>query len=92
MGGNGNGNQSCVTDGPFNRWNPAYPTYGCLRRQFVSNHTNQISASYPTEVTSFLLDKATNYVELWAGFEGPIHNYIHVNIGGHMIFKNSVSE
>ncbi|ORX86630.1 Di-copper centre-containing protein, partial [Basidiobolus meristosporus CBS 931.73] len=73
------GDTNCVTDGPFAGWIMNTPQPHCLRRKW--NKGKQISAFYPPELLSKILNEAKSYSEFRTAIEAAPHGLVHVNIG-----------
>ncbi|KAK9765592.1 hypothetical protein K7432_005953 [Basidiobolus ranarum] len=73
------GDASCVSDGPFAGWIMNTPQPHCLRRKW--NKGKQISALYPPELLSRILNEAKSYSEFRTAIEAAPHGLVHVNIG-----------
>ncbi|ORX91113.1 Di-copper centre-containing protein, partial [Basidiobolus meristosporus CBS 931.73] len=73
------GDANCVTDGPFAGWIMNTPKPHCLRRKW--NKGKQISALYPPELLSKILNEAKSYSEFRSAVEAAPHGLVHVNIG-----------
>ncbi|ORX93833.1 Di-copper centre-containing protein, partial [Basidiobolus meristosporus CBS 931.73] len=73
------GESLCIEDGPFSGWMMNTPKPHCLRRKW--NKGKQISAFYPPELLSRILNEAKSYAEFRVAVEAAPHGLVHVNIG-----------
>jgi tyrosinase len=81
-GSNGRGSNSCVQDGQFRSYSPAFPRQHCLTRQF--NLGNRIGAFYSVEHINRVVSTSRSYDALRQGVEFAPHAAVHVNIGSDM--------
>jgi tyrosinase len=92
LGGNGYGKDGCVQDGPFKHWRPHYPEPHCFSRSWADKANNRIPAFQAPEVLNSMLIHAKTYDEMRAGFESPMHNAVHMSIGGEMPTMHSPND
>ncbi|KAJ9070586.1 hypothetical protein DSO57_1006305 [Entomophthora muscae] len=78
LGGNGQGDEACVGDGPFQGWNMSIPETHCLARDFDGGET--ISPFVSRKVITHMLQikEFSKFSERLEVAHGAIHN----NVGG----------
>ncbi|KAJ1675432.1 hypothetical protein EV182_001272, partial [Spiromyces aspiralis] len=81
-GGNGQGPDFCVQDGPFANWAMKAMEPHCLKRQF--NQGNTIVPFYSYELLTYTFNESPSYANLTRNIEGGCHGYVHIGIGGDM--------
>ena len=81
FGGNGQGLDNCVQDGPFADSNMFYPSKSCLKRKFDGGDT--IGAFVAPEILDYMI-KSETYEAFRIVLEGSPHGTVHYNIGGDM--------
>ncbi|KAI9503895.1 hypothetical protein GGI25_000791 [Coemansia spiralis] len=82
LGGNGNSDTNCVTDGLASNWNLIYPENHCLKRQYSGS--GSIPAWHSPEFITSVLQVSKTYADLRAGIENSIHGAVHLGLGGDM--------
>ncbi|KAJ1952995.1 hypothetical protein IWQ62_006094, partial [Dispira parvispora] len=81
-GGNGAGEQKCVSNGPMANYTMDTPRRHCLGRDF--NEGNKISAWWPVESVRVMVAEARTYDDLRQGIEFGQHGNVHLGIQGDM--------
>ncbi|ORX93111.1 Di-copper centre-containing protein [Basidiobolus meristosporus CBS 931.73] len=91
FGGNGGGNNSCVSTGPFRNWEVQIPFRHCLQRRF-NRGGGRISPFYSPEALAAIVRNSKNYADLADQIESPPHGTVHVGVGGDMSRAHSSND
>ncbi|KAI9598688.1 hypothetical protein BDF19DRAFT_410759 [Syncephalis fuscata] len=81
-GGNGEGDDNCVSNGRFANWSVFVPERRCLQRSF--NEKADIAALYAPEALLSIQQDENTFEGFWNSMEGPPHGVVHMGIGGDM--------
>ncbi|KAI8323505.1 Di-copper centre-containing protein [Martensiomyces pterosporus] len=90
LGGNGQGRDSCISNGVQSGWTMTYPNNHCLQRQF--NNGNRINAWYSPEYIQSVLSRANGMADLRPGIEFSLHGAVHLAVGGDMVQMSSPND
>ncbi|KAJ2504593.1 hypothetical protein GGI11_007311 [Coemansia sp. RSA 2049] len=82
LGGNGDSNTQCVTDGIAANWQLVYPDPHCFQRQFTGD--GNIPSWYSPEFITSAIQVSKTYSDIRASIENSIHGIIHLSMGGDM--------
>ncbi|KAJ1675874.1 hypothetical protein EV182_000406 [Spiromyces aspiralis] len=83
IGGNGSGQNSCVSNGLENGWTLTYPNRHCLQRAFNGN-SGTIQPWYAPETILSILQRDSTMASFRPDIEFSIHGAVHVGLGGDM--------
>jgi tyrosinase len=88
FGGNGVGQNGCITDGAFKSYRPPGESPACIVRSF-NGRNNRIGALYSVEAINRLVTSSGDYDTFRINLEGTPHAAVHNGVGGTMATMKS---
>ncbi|KAJ2615333.1 hypothetical protein H4S08_001297 [Coemansia sp. RSA 1365] len=82
LGSNGQGSDSCLTNGIQGNAQMTYPNQHCMRRIF--DNGNSINPWYAPEIISSYIQTDTSLASFRENIEYSIHGAVHLGLGGEM--------